>query len=148
MKVQIIVSEDIEARTTNQGQINTIINPLMKLRVPFIPAGITFAVTIITIGLDYNQSHTFEVMIEDPSLPDGDPQKKLYSTGIQYMPALGGASDNFNFNLQLKNVPFLRSGEYQVRLHFDEREDYIHTFEVIGNQDFSHMVTGDGRTHQ
>lgn len=133
INVQIIVSEDMEVQSLGQGQIHKIVNSVLKMRVPFIPGGLTFAISIITSGINFNKPHDFEIYVENPRKNEGDEYKVLYTTGNQHMDPIPHQTDNFNFNIDLKNVAFFEEGVYNVVFMFDDKE-YTHSFEIVANQ--------------
>lgn len=137
IKAQILIAEDLEVLPTSDGgQINKIVNPILKMRVPFIPAGLTFTVSIITTGIDFNKNHNFSIKIIDPSLDETDEKHFLYTSGEATIHANNNKTDNFNFNLDLKNIPFRREGLFKVIMNIDNKT-FDQEFEVVADENLS-----------
>lgn len=137
VQAQIIVAEEIETFPTNEGgQLNKIVNPVLKMRVPFIPAGLTFTVTIITTGIDFSTNHNFSISLIDPEKEESDEHYLLYNTGDQILHKSNNLTDNFNFNINLKNIPFRREGWFKIILKLNGQE-FDQEFEVVANENLS-----------
>lgn len=137
VKVQIIIAEDLEIYPTGTtGQVNKVVNPVLKMRVPFIPAGLTFTISIITTGIDFTKDNDFSIAVIDPEKNEADKDYYLYYTGIQKINATNNQTDNFNFNIDLKNSPFRREGLFKVVLMIED-ELFEHEFEVVANENLS-----------
>lgn len=138
LNVQIIVSEDMEVHQVGQNQINKVVSPALVMRVPFVPTGLSLAVTIVTAGIDFSKEHKLEIFIFDP-----EKKEKLYTTNESSFHLPNMTSDNFNFNLDLKNVPFKHNGTFEVHFVLDD-EVVIHEFKVIGNEDLTNPGASNG----
>lgn len=134
MRTQIIISEGMEIERNGQSEINKIINPISVIRVPFIPAGLNFTITILTSGIDYDNIHKFTISVENPRSNGND--KLLFTTGEQILQKMPGSTDNFNFNVDVRNVPIRTQGTYVVNFEFDEKV-INQEFEVVGDEVFS-----------
>ena len=138
IRVQIIVSEDMETHQIGQTQLNKIVNPALVMRVPFVPTGLSLSIMVITTGIDFSTEHNMEIFIFDPSISD-----KLYTTGESSFNLPNMNSDNFNFNMDLKNVPFRHNGTFEVHFLLDGQST-IHKFDVIGNEDLTNTGASNG----
>ncbi|WP_423189411.1 DUF6941 family protein [Alkalibacterium sp. f15] len=112
---QIIFSEDLETIQNGKNNILKVINPILQLNIPFLPTSYSFALVAITDDVNFNEPHSIEVILKDPS------SNVLYSSGIQQVPPLPN-TDNLNFNLVLKNTVLKSEGEYIAYLIIDEIE--------------------------
>lgn len=134
ISAQIIIAEDLEVIPTgNMGEMNKIVNPILKMRVPFIPAGLTFVVSIITTGIDFSKDNNFSIKIIDPSLEETDKNYILYTSGEGVIHANNNKTDNFNFNLNLKNIPFRREGSFKVIMNIED-QIFSQEFEVVADE--------------
>lgn len=137
IRAQIIIAEDLEIHPLGDiGQINKIVNPVLKMRVPFIPAGLTFTVSIITTGIDFSKDNNFSIALVDPEKQEADKDYYLYNTGLKKITANNNVTDNFNFNVDLKNTPFRREGIFKVILKIEE-ESFEQEFEVVADENLS-----------
>lgn len=133
MLVKIIVSEDISSQQNGPNVSNIIVNPVLALRAPFVPTALSLAVTVLTSGISPNEPHRMEINI---TYADGNgDETPIYSTGENDF-AIPGSSDNFNFNLDLKNIPFMDEGKYKVNFIFDDNV-YSDVFSVVASQKLS-----------
>ena len=133
MLVKIIVSEDISSQQNGPNISNIIINPVLTLRAPFVPTALSLAVTVLTSGITPNETHKMEINITNANGDADEPA--IYSTGENDF-AIPGASDNFNFNLDLKNIPFMDEGKYKVNFIFDGKT-FSDVFSVVASQKLS-----------
>ncbi|MBT2732131.1 hypothetical protein [Carnobacterium sp. ISL-102] len=136
--VQIIVSEDMEIHQVGQSQMTKVVNPALVMRVPFVPTGLSLAIMVITTGIDFSKEHKMTIKIFDP-----EKDETLYTTNENTLNLPNIVSDNFNFNLDLKNVPFKHNGMFEVHFILNG-ETTIHKFKVIGNEDLTVPGTIDG----
>jgi hypothetical protein len=127
LKVKIIVSEDIGAQANNNQTSNLIINPVYVLRAPFVPTALSLGVTVVTAGLQTGVNHEIEISVINTEL--GEP---IYTTG-RNMVLIPAGIDNFNFSLDLKNLPFMNVGEYLIKLNVDG-DEFSDSFMVKANQ--------------
>ncbi|MFS0949855.1 hypothetical protein ACFC3R_12205 [Enterococcus durans] len=129
INVKIIVSEDISSQNNGPNVSNVIVNPVLVLRAPFIPTALSLAVTILTSGIQGNQDHTMN--IEIVNVQSGE----LIYTSNKTNFSIPSHSDNFTFSVDLKNLPFMNEGRYEVRFTLDE-EIYNDSFTVVANKVF------------
>ena len=127
LKVKIIVSEDIVSQNVNNQTSNLIINPVYVLRAPFVPTALSLGITIVTAGLETGKNHEIEISVLNTKL-----NESIYTTGTNLVLVPSGV-DNFNFSLDLKNLPFMNIGEYIINLKVDGSE-FSDTFMVKANQ--------------
>ncbi|SFB91094.1 hypothetical protein SAMN04488102_101376 [Alkalibacterium subtropicum] len=134
INAQIIIAEDIETLPAgNNGQLTKMVNPVLKMRVPFIPAGLTFVVSVITTGIDFNKKHDFSIELVKEDSTDSGQDKVIYSTGSQILNPNKNVTDNFNFNIDLKNTPFREEGMYKVIFKIDGTS-HSQQFEVVADE--------------
>lgn len=119
-KVQIVLAEQLQQQQSGQGQLrNVLVNPIIGLRVPFIPGAVTFTISVMTYGISFEKQNTFKLKIfkldDETSVP--------YEIETQTIePNLGMKADNFNFNFELANTPFYQEGEYIVEFTLNDKE--------------------------
>lgn len=134
--VKFIVSEDISNVQNGPVNNNVVINPLLVLRAPFVPTALSLAITILTVGVTPNDSHEMSITIKSPI------GEEIYTTGRTNF-SVPGISDNFNFNVDLKNIPFMTEGEYTILFELDKTE-YSDSFTVRANKVLSNQApTGE-----
>lgn len=136
--VKIIVSEDSNTHFDGGAQTNTIVNPVYIMRAPFVPTALSIAITIMTTGFDAG-NYTVEVAVINV-----DKQKEIYTTGRNPV-YINENLDNFNFNLDLKNLPFMNEGKYIVRFNYEIEIDRKIVKDEIEEPFFikAHQVLGD-----
>lgn len=124
LHVKIIPCEDIDVQDSPTARFNSLINPQIKFRVPFVPTAFSFAIMIIVSGMYENTDYNIQInVIKDENI--------VYTTGNNII-NLPQVSDNFNFNLNLKNIAFYSSGEYKIQMKINE-ETFEDMFWVIAN---------------
>ncbi|MBO0449369.1 hypothetical protein JZO76_07425 [Enterococcus sp. MJM12] len=130
VKVKIIVSEDISNIQNSPANSNiVVINPLLILRAPFVPTALSLAITILSTGITANEEHEMSISILSPD------KHEIYTTGKNKF-SVPGMSDNFNFNVDLKNIPFMTEGEYKILFELDQTK-YDDTFIIKANQNLT-----------
>lgn len=119
---QIIVSENFEQFNTPNQVIHKVVQPVMMLRAPFLPSALSFFATIVTVGFANEKEIVFEFSIKNPN---GD---YIFQLGQQRINQGYQSFDNFNFNIDCKNIPFYVAGVYiiEVILNGD-----VHTHNLI-----------------
>lgn len=133
IRVKFIVSEDIQTQQVANSPIlqNLIINPLMVMRSKWIPTTLSMGISIVTSGIDFSIPRTVQIFITN--VQNGN---RIYDSGEQKinMPQMG-MSDNFNFNLEIKNADFENEGRYDISLVLDNEvySDYFKVLKAIGN---------------
>lgn len=135
---QIIIAEELETHQVgNNAEVNKLINPILKMRVPFIPAGLTFTISIITMGIDFTKDTNFSIAVIDPKKHNADEHYFLYDTGPQIIEGSStNTTDNFNFNIHLKNTPFRREGIFKVAFKIDGQK-FEQEFYVVADENLS-----------
>ena len=121
--VQIIISEDVQSQQNAGNPVNMVENPLLDLGAPLIPTALSFSITIIIAGADFNKRHIIELTLVDNS------EKLLFSSGESNMPVFGNEATNMTINMNLKNVVFNYEGEYCVNF-FLNKTKYSHKFSI------------------
>lgn len=129
-KVKIIISEDISQQQTGPNVASLIVNPVIVMRAPFVPTALSLAVTILTSGLQSNHEYRMEIKVTNEIT-----NEILYSSGTNSF-IIPNQADNFNFNADLKNLPFMNTGEYKVIFKIDE-DTYEESFYITANKDLS-----------
>ena len=125
-KVQIVLAEQLQQQQSGQGQVrNVLVNPIIGLRVPFIPGAVTFTISVMTYGINFEKQNTFKLKI----FKSDDETSVPYEIETQTIePSLGMKVDNFNFNFELTNTPFYQEGEYIVAFTLNNK---VHKEEFV-----------------
>lgn len=129
--VKFIVSEDVQSQQVPNTPIskNIIINPLNIMRTRWIPTTMSLGITIVTSGIDFSKGHEIQI-----TLVNRTSTAVIYDTGKTTIQVPGGNSDNFNFNLELKNIAFEDPGFYDINLKIND-DSYSDHFKVLRNED-------------
>lgn len=126
--VKIIVSEDMTSQNQgNNNQTTVLINPVFVLRAPFVPTALSIAVLILTTGFEQGIQHDIRITVKNPTA-----EELLYDSGINKI--LNPINtDNFNFNLDLKNLPFMNEGQYIIEFFINDAY-YSEVFFIKANK--------------
>lgn len=133
IKAKILVAEDIDSQNISNaqgGSINAVINPQIAFRLPFVPTAFSFAVMIMVVGMKADNDYKVSIKVVNPINND-----LLYDSGLNPV-RFQNVTDNFNFNLHLKNIPFYNQGDYKVVFQIDELT-FEETFEIIANEELN-----------
>lgn len=128
--VKIIVSEDMSVQQEGSNQLNMLINPVYVLRAPFVPTALSMAVTIMTAGFE-SDNYSIEILVKNDQLGT-----TVFNTGTNTV-SIGPNLDNFNFNLNLKNLEFMNEGKYFVEFGIkgpEINERYVEPFFIKANK--------------
>lgn len=119
-KVQIVIAEQLQQQQSGQGQVrNLLVNPVIALRVPFIPGAVTFTISIMTYGIDFGMENKFQLEIHKME----DPTEIVYEIPEQKIEAgVIVQTDNFNFNFELTNTAFYSQGDFTVKFILNGQE--------------------------
>lgn len=132
-KAKIIISEQVmnDGNSINQRR-TAVINPSMKFRVPFIPGALTFAISIITSGLDYTKDFTFSLKVFNKN----NEEEVVFETENERIPGSNSAYnvDNFGFDFSLSNQKFLSEGTYVVLFSVDGEKSIREEFDIIADE--------------
>lgn len=131
-KAKIIISEQVMSENLNVGQRRSaVINPSLKFRTPFIPGALTFAISIVTTGLDYSKDLVFSLKVFNKS----NPSEIVFSLDNERVSGLNNNTlDNFGFDLSLSNQKFLSEGIYVVQFSIEDEEDVFEEFEIVADE--------------
>lgn len=118
--------------TSNGQNIQIITNPLLSLKLMFIPGQLSFSVIFGITDFDYNKEHRAQFKLIDPK---GD---VVIDTGEFHIPKIGNDKNNDGFvgSLDLRNLVFRIKGNYKTELWFDGeklKDDTILVTEVDSN---------------
>lgn len=97
-----------------------LINPTSSIRVPFIPATPSFAVSVGILQINLEEENNIQIKLVSPN------EKTVFDTGIVPIPRdLNSNKDiplegqGFNVNLNLQNVPCREEGTYVVDVYIN-----------------------------
>lgn len=133
IKAKILVAEDIDSQSipnTQGGSVNAVINPQVAFRLPFVPTAFSFAVMIIVVGMQANADYKVNIKVVNPIN-----NELLYDSGLNPV-RFQNVTDNFNFNLHLKNIPFYNQGDYKVVFKINDLT-FEETFEIIASEELN-----------
>ncbi len=112
---QIIISEAFEqTQLPNGSTINKVIQPILMFKLPFVPSTLTFQITVITTGYKLDKGLWFGYSITDAD------DKDVFIQPKQSIPAIAQNFDNFNFNIEARNIQLMKPGSYFVKVFLDE----------------------------
>lgn len=124
-KVTMIVSEGISTQVDNiNQQKQMIINPMIKIRVKFIPTALSFGVTILIANLEDSLHGKLSVSIKHKETGD------IIYSAIDQEYNFNLELENFVINLSLNNVDIVNAGEYLIELTINE-ENYTDSFFIV-----------------
>lgn len=131
VEVRFIISEDSQMQPIpNQPFSNrVIVNPLMVFASKWIPNSLSFGVTIVTSGIDFDNEKNIQIILKNRQTSE-----PLYDTGVNKIKLDGAKPDNYTFSLDLKNIDITTEGYYDIILKIDE-EQFTDHFKVVKRND-------------
>ncbi len=125
---QIIVAEGVEQIPgPNSMMISKLIQPITTIRLPFLPSALSFHLMVITSGFDLDKGLTFgyKVIDKDGSI--------IFEYPNQPIPPLNQKFDNFNFNIDAKNLSFMFPGVYTIVVNISG-EEFTRDLKVVADK--------------
>lgn len=136
-RAKIIISEQVTTENNLHDQRRTaIVNPSLKFRAPFIPGALSFAISVITSGLDYTQDFYFSLKVYNKM----NEEEVVFETKNERVPGSNSAYnvDNFGFDFSLSNQKFLSQGTYVVCFSVEGEKTIKEEFEIIADEELDY----------
>ncbi|MCI2094891.1 MAG: hypothetical protein LKK07_05015 [Lactococcus lactis] len=117
-EANIVISDEVRP---DEGS-PAIIAPVIIFKPEFVPTALTFAVTVIGIGINDNEEHKIKFqVVEDET------QNVVYETA-ESSAVFPEKAVNFVISVELKNVGFKTEGKYLIRFNVDEKSAEGHFY--------------------
>lgn len=126
--VSIIIAENANTMNDFNGNSRTTLDqPVLSFRSPFIPTALSFHIMIVMHGISVREGLKFGYFIEN------DSGEKIINQEVQNFPALGQEFDNFNLNIDVKNLQVLKPGILCIVANINN-EEFRQKFAVNGDK--------------
>lgn len=122
--VRFIVSDSIETQMNGTMQRQVLINPVLNVKVPFVPTNLSFSITILVAKIS-SGDHQIEV-----KLKQSDNSNIVFDSGIGNV-NIPDDSSEFTANVDLRNLTIPASGDYIIEFTIDNHEPFTETFGII-----------------
>lgn len=122
-KVKFIFCENVYVNDRGNGfQEYQVFNPLEFFRIPFFPTHYSLSMLIILKDLPQKDRTTLSIKLINPD------DEVIYDSGENFINQIP-KEESLNINVDLKNIPFKKSGQYKTTLHLDGK--------LVGEDSFS-----------
>ncbi len=119
VKMQIILSEDVNNTSSIGRQNLSLVNPFIGLFLPYIPSAASFGVTIVAYFEGKPKNDSLKIKVDIVNKKD---DSIIFSTGesITNAPTPSDSDKtNLNLNIELRNLGIPNDGEYIVDCEID-----------------------------
>lgn len=112
-----------------------LVNPTSSIRVPFIPATPSFAVSVGILQINLEKENNIQIKIVSPNT------KTVFDTGVVLLPRdmnlnkdIPLEGQGLNVNLNLQNVPCREEGTYVVDVYINGEKSHDFKFYVTSDE--------------